>query len=222
MLANAEKCKTAKTDTSYWNNQLGGYYSDIEFYIAALKMLNGEDDVNAKTLEAKVANTKTQITLLKQVTKATIDTEYAAAQAKIKEDAEKAEQLKLETATCPGEAYSGADKETIRAAVKQAWSMDTENCGGGWNIIKVIIYDNDWFREKGQKWNSSYTSLQNYDYSTMWVVVIGQPKNTDKPDVAYKVGYDLFKDYMNGGKINYINFDCSDMKDSPILVKNIK
>jgi hypothetical protein len=222
MLTNAGKFKTAKTDTSYWNNQLGGYYNDVVFYIAALKMLNGEENAAAKALEAKMADTKTQIALLKKETKATIDADYATAQAKIKEDAAKEELLKLESSECPADVYTGSDKETLRAAIIQAWSTDVEECGKSWKILKVIFTDNDWYHEKGQEWNSSYTSLQNYDNSTLWVVVVAQPKNTDKPDVAYKIGYNLFKDFMNGGKISYIDFDCADMKDLPILVKNVK
>lgn len=214
MLASAEKLKTAKTDTTAWKGKMGGYFVDVDFYVDALKLMNGEDDPTAKTLLAKMNDTKKQIQDLKLETKKTIDADKSAANAKYQ-----AEQKKNNTTftpskvtTCPVDIYTGADKGVILAKVKSLWDCSK------YTIVKIYLTQAQWDREKGKQWNDAQNAEVYFDNSSLYVDVVC--KRADGTGDAYLVQYTLFLNNISA--VYSTDLLCDYVEDKVISMSIVK
>jgi len=214
MLASAEKLKTAKTDTTAWKGKLGGYFVDVEFYVSALKMMNGEDDLTAKNLHSKMDDTKKQIRDLKLETQKTINADKSAAYAK-----NQAEQKKNNTTftpskvtVCPVDIYTGADKGIVLAKVKSTWDCSK------YTIVKIYITQAQWEREKGKRWDDTQNAEVYFDNSFLNVDVVC--KRTDGTGDAYLAQYSLDLNNINGIYSNELL--CDYVEDKEISMSIVK
>lgn len=122
--------------------------------------------------------------------------------------------------SCPKENYAGSDKETIKKNLKIAWSKDTQ-CLDQYDILKVYITGEGWDKEQGYDYSKSSDSFKKYDLSYLDVAVVFVPKGkpltsngVEFPDIAQVFRYSIFKDHINGDKINYTDIGCNHLQSS--------
>ncbi len=198
----------------------------FEFHASCARFIQGDNSEDAK----KILDMKQQVlTLIKtgeeDVLKAREDKQKQY-NAQLKEDWKKDIEGKANNTICPADHYKGADKETLKSMIINAWAKD-ELCGKNYKILKVYITGDSWTREKG--YNNVNGNLKAYDETLLDVAVIVVPKDRpitanqiEFPEVAAITYYSIVKDNLSGGKISYADFGCNKIVGDYIMKSKVK
>ncbi|MBI3502890.1 MAG: hypothetical protein HY063_13955 [Bacteroidetes bacterium] len=219
----SETEESAKSKHNITASRFGGEYSNIDFYIAAIRMLKGTNDATAMNLQTQAEDSKKKI----ETMNAEVNQKYEAEQQADKKEREEKEKKEFEekaaSTKCPKEIYAGADKETLRKNLTAAWKTDME-CKD-YKLLKVIFHSANWEKKKGTQYernanNTNEITGTDFNYSFLEVMVVFQMPD-DAPEIANMFEAEVAKDNIN--KTVAYNFICRKVDSfEPILTKNVK
>ncbi|MFH2142177.1 MAG: hypothetical protein ABIJ97_07135 [Bacteroidota bacterium] len=161
-------------------------------YAELMKMQNGESDTTYLGMVQKIENKEKQI--------------------EPKKAEGKARYIKSMTFSEPVDAYTGSDKEQIKAKVKELFQKECS----GYIVAKTYITGADWYRNKGAQWDDLSKSFEQYDKSGIETAVICRKKTEPNSPNGFLVEFNLIKDHLTG--TTKVMVFCSDIEYKKIDV----
>ena len=161
-------------------------------YAELMKIQNGESDTTYQRMVKDIKEKEIKIKPMK--------------------DEAKAKYIKATTYKVPVDAYTGADKDQIKAKVKELFQKECTE----YIVAKTYVTGADWFRNKGAQWDDLSKSFKQYDKSGIEVDVICRKKTEPNSPNGFLVQFNLIKDHLTG--TTKIMVFCSDVEYKKIAV----
>lgn len=209
----AEKKVETFTSESYkkWDD-VDKLYEKAALYVAALKFMKGDNHAEVLEVLKKQETTLNKLPALK--------TSFMTKLSELEAKELALEMKELETVKMPAEIYKGADKEALRKKIIAA-NSDCQD----FKLVKVILTDDTWTRDKGAKYHEGSGTYTNYDKSSLIVTFIIHDK---KSAFGYIINDRIIKDHLSNTIDYTINpdFICDRVdyikRQQKILMKNVK